>query len=235
MDLPEVRGKLKILPDKEIKKELSEIPKPLEIAIDMKEPLKDDDLFLSHDKPKKSDDNEKDIHSEDLEQIVETKEEPEQVLEQKPTKKVKKKRKPLSKAHREALARGRAKALENRRKKAQIRKKLKQEKKQEKDKEVQYKYERFQKEKKLKEIERKNILLNETIDLNSVGKFFDLMDKYEKLKTARKENYYKKKLELKQQKYKQNQTKIQHRQKPIIQRQQETTTKPKLKYGHLWN
>ena len=260
MNLEDNDMNIQVLPDLEI---LSQEKKPsdpnhekdnLEILVakDLRAPLKDDDLFEN--KKEEKEEYEKDsVYQSSEEEVktekqVETKPEPkvEQTIEQKPTKKVKKKRKPLSEAHRAALARGRAKALENRRRKAAIRKKLKEEKKAEKDKQVQYEYEKFQTDKKKKEIERKNILLNETIDLNSIDKFFDIMDKYERLKTLRKQQYYKEKLKLKQKKYT-HRTPAQV-QKPIKPKENTTIKKrsynkkdpfskyeePVGPYAHLW-
>lgn len=230
MDIPNISTNLMIQPDFDIDKDKdikSEDVAEIEmIAREEKPKLKDDELF--DDKDNKEVIQEEQIEKQEEEQIIN---EPVKEIK-KPVKKVHpRKGKKLSKAHREALARGRAKALANRKKKAEIRKKLKKEKKIEKSKAVEYEYEKFQTEKKQKEIERKNILLNEKLDLNSVGKFFDLMDKYERLKTLRKQEYYKEKIKLKAQKYKSVEEKPKNVYKKPI-----TNTPPKTnyKYAHLW-
>lgn len=205
------------------------------IAREEKPKLKDDELF-ENDNIRKTAEQKTEEPKVKQELIQEKETVNEEVKEiKKPVKKKPhpRKGKKLSQAHREALARGRAKALENRRKKAQIRKQLKKEKKIEKNKAVEYEYQRFQTEKKQKEIERKNILLNEKIDLNSVGKFFDLMDKYERLKTQRKNEYYKEKLKLKEKKYnstKQNNNTVQSNNSVKVNQ----VPQRKYKYGHLW-
>ena len=246
MNLPEVNNTLQILPDKEIEKELNSAePQPqseiLQTAENIKPPLRDDDLFESN--KNEIEEEEPEIHSDDInepinkETIEAQQEEPllEQKVEQVKTKPVKKprKKKKLSEAHRKALALGRKKALETRRRKAAIRKKLREEKKAERHKAVEYEYEKFQTQKKQNEINRKKILQNETVDLNSISKFFDLMDKYENLKDRRKAEYNKRLMAQQQEKQKvirRQQTRKQYQQIP-----QQETTKPKLKYGHLWN
>ncbi len=246
MNLPKVNNSLQILPDREVIKELStaepiEKNEILETAHEMKEPLKDDDLFETKKKHVKED-VEPEIYSEDsilqttdeqsVEQVEPIKEQVVEQVKTKPVKKPKKKKK-LSESHKKALAMGRKKALETRRRKAAIRKKLREEKKAEKHKQVEYEYEKFQTQKKQNEIDRKKILQNETVDLNSISKFFDLMDKYENLKERRKAEYNKKKYSQQQE-----QRKVVRRQqkKPNYKTvTQQVETKPQLKYGHLWN
>ena len=245
MNLPKVNNSLQILPDLEVEKELSSAsPKNnepiLETAELIKPSLKDDDLFETKEEKEKeifSDYEEDSIINTTDEQQTEQQTEPiqKQVVEQVKTKPIKKpkKKKKLSESHKKALALGRKKALETRRRKAAIRKKLKQEKKEERHKEIQYEYERFQKQKKQNEIDRNKILQAETVDLNSISKFFDLMDKYENLKERRKAEYNRKRASQQQEKQKvirRQQTRQQYQQIP-----QQETIKPKLKYGHLWN
>lgn len=205
MNLDDQSIPIQIMPDSEIfpDQDLSQKSDPniekdnldVLIAADLQKPLVDDDLFENTEKEEYKPDSPNITSEEQVKETIEVK------PIQKPIKKVKKKRKPLSAAHAAALARGRKKALENRRRKAAIRKQLKAEKKAEQDKKIDYELENFRKQKKIKEIERKNILLNEKLDLNSVDKFFTLMDRYERLKTHRKNEYYKQKLRLKQRKY----------------------------------
>ncbi len=91
-------------------------------------------------------------------------------------KKKKQKRRPLSKAHKEALAKGRLKALENRRKRAQQKRKAKEDKmkKEEDDRKSLY-------QNKLEESKR----INRNLGFNNVKDFFSLMEKYEKYKKAK--------------------------------------------------
>ena len=244
MDIPKISSNLMIQPNFDIDQDQEihsdDVQEVEMIAREEKPKLKDDELFEKNNIRKTEEDKEEDKEEVKQESIQESIQEKEIVKEEvkeikKPVKKKPhpRKGKKLSQAHREALARGRAKALENRRKKAQIRKQLKKEKKIEKNKAVEYEYQRFQTEKKKKEIERKNILLNEKIDLNSVGKFFDLMDKYERLKTQRKNEYYKEKLKLKEKKYnitKQNINSVQSNNSVKVNQ----VPQRKYKYGHLW-
>lgn len=135
-----------------------------------------------HFEPKKNDQNEHEIHSDDIKDIV----------EEKPKKKKKQKRRPLSEAHKIALAKGRAKALANRRAKAKAKKDAKMQK-------------RINALNATKNTVEKDISKVQEYIKNPVkpqympqSHFFELMDKYNEYKSTKNKQIEQKQIKIKQ-------------------------------------